>query len=213
MDNFWESKFKSEKTSWGFEPSDSALGACDFFKEKGIKKILIPGVGYGRNATPFCKEGFDVTGIEISQTAINLANENGFDFPIHPGSVANMPFDKSIYEGIFCYSMIHLLNKHERKKFLTDCFNQLADGGYMIFTVVSKKSEMYGNGRFLSKDRYQLTRGLKVFFYDDNSLKNEFEDFGLVEYQEMDEPIKHLKNESPLKCYLVKCKKNIQEEI
>jgi hypothetical protein len=51
---------------WGFEPSDSAIPAKDFFLEKKIKDILLPGVGYGRNAKVFLENGIKVTGIENS---------------------------------------------------------------------------------------------------------------------------------------------------
>jgi hypothetical protein len=71
--DYWETKFKEEGIAWKFEPSDSALIALDLFKANQLNKILIPGVGYGRNAKVFCDNGFNVTGIEISQTAIDLA--------------------------------------------------------------------------------------------------------------------------------------------
>lgn len=58
---------------WGFDPTDSAVYAAGFFREKEIKNILIPGIGYGRNAKLFLDDGTKVTGIEISKTAIDLA--------------------------------------------------------------------------------------------------------------------------------------------
>ncbi len=193
---------------WGFEPSDSAIMAKDFFLAAKAKEILIPGIGYGRNAKIFMENGFRLTGIEISKTAIDLAKqENGLDIKIHHGSVINMPFDNKKYDGIFCYALIHLLNNRERKKFISDCYNQLSPGGHMIFTAVSKKASMYRTGKYLSSDRYELRKGVRVFFYDKDSAKSEFEHFGLFEITEVDEPIKHMKNEPPLKCILVKCKK------
>jgi len=208
MKNFWESMFNEEKTTWGFEPSDSAILSKDFFLKKNAKEILIPGIGYGRNAKIFCEHGLNVTGIEISKTAIDLAKRtNGLDIKIHKGSVTEMPFDKKIYDGIFCYAMIHLLNQNERKIFLKDCFRQLKPNGYMIFTVVSKKASMYGNGKQLSKDRFEVMDGLNVFFYNNDSVKREFDKYGLVEFFEIDEPIKYMENEPPLKCILVKCKR------
>jgi SAM-dependent methyltransferase len=196
------------QTSWGFEPSDSAILAKDFFLVNKARDILIPGIGYGRNAKVFCDNGMHVTGIEISQTAIDLAkSKNGLDIKIHCGSVTEMPFDEKIYDGIFCYALIHLLNSRERLKFIQACLNQLKPNGYMIFTVVSKKSAMYGNGKQLSKDRFEIMKGLNVFFYDVGSIKQEFEKFGLVEFSEIDEPIKHMVDEPPLKCFLVKCKR------
>jgi 2-polyprenyl-3-methyl-5-hydroxy-6-metoxy-1,4-benzoquinol methylase len=208
MNNFWESMFNEEKTTWGFEPSDSAILSKDFFLNENAKEILIPGIGYGRNAKIYCKNGFTVTGIEISETAIDLAKKtNGLDIEIHQGSVTEMPFDTKTYDGIFCYALIHLLNQNERKKFLKDCFYQLKPNGYMIFTVVSKKASMFGNGKQLSKDRFEIMDGLNVFFYDSDSVKREFGQFGLEEFLEIDEPIKHMENVPPLKCLLIKCQK------
>ncbi|MBN1186067.1 MAG: class I SAM-dependent methyltransferase [Bacteroidales bacterium] len=207
MEAFWDAMFKEEKTNWGFEPCDSAFVALDLFKKNNIQNILIPGIGYGRNAFPFQKAGFNVDGIEISETAIQIAKEVGFRGTIHHGSVTQMPFDNTIYDGIFCYALLHLLNKPERKKFLSACFEQLKTGGYMIFTVVSIKARMYENAKLLSKNRYELMEGLKVFFYDQDAIEKEFKPFGLFDYREFDEPIKHIEGEEPLKCFLVMCKK------
>ena len=73
MKEFWESSFIEMQTSWGFEPSDSAILAMNCFLENNAKDILIPGIGYGRNATIFIEKGINVTGIEISATAVALA--------------------------------------------------------------------------------------------------------------------------------------------
>jgi len=209
MKDFWDNKFREVKSSWGMEPSDSAILAKDFFLEHHIFDILIPGVGYGRNANIFLQCGIKVTGIEISEYAISMAKEIfKLDFPIYHGSVTGMPFDNKRYDGIFCYALIHLLNKPERKQFIQACFDQLKPNGYMIFTFVSKKSGMYENGRFLSENRYEIGKGLNVFFYDLESGRNEFINFGLFDIQEIDEPIKHMDNEPPLKCIMVKCKRN-----
>jgi 2-polyprenyl-3-methyl-5-hydroxy-6-metoxy-1,4-benzoquinol methylase len=94
-----------------------------------VKNILIPGVGYGRNAQIFIENGIKVTGIEISKTAIELARKHyGTDINIYHGSVADMPFDNSRYEGIFCYALIHLLDSQEREKLIHDCYNQTLRG-------------------------------------------------------------------------------------
>jgi SAM-dependent methyltransferase len=207
MIEYWESRFKEEGAMWKFEPSDSAIIAMDLFKSNKIENILIPGFGYGRNAKLFYDFGFKITGIEISKSAIDLARTNGLDCKVHHGSVTFMPFDSEQYDGIFCYALIHLLNKSERKIFLESCYNQLKTGGLMIFTVVSKQANMYGNGKQLSKDRFEIMKGLNVFFYDSNSVKREFSDFGLIETKDIEEPIKHMIGQESLKCEIVICKK------
>lgn len=207
MPEFWDQLFSREQTAWGFEPADSALIALKLFTEKKIKKVLVPGAGYGRNAVHFHNNGFDVTGIELSQTAIRLALKQGFSFPVHCGSVLEMPFDTEQYDGIFCYALLHLFNRNERKMVLSNCFEQLRPGGYMVFSVISTRASMIKTGQQLSKNRYKMPNGLKVYFYDEPSVLKEFGKFGLIEYHEMDEPVKHLKGAEPLKFILVICRK------
>jgi SAM-dependent methyltransferase len=207
MGGFWENKFKNEGAVWSFEPSDSAFFALELFRANCITKVLIPGFGYGRNAKLLCDAGFQVTGIEISATAIEIARNHGLDCPVHDGSVTLMPFDNNQYDGVFCYALIHLLNKMERLKFLTACYNQLKTGGLMVFTVSSKELDSFGSGKWLSKDRYEIAAGLKVFFYDDRSVMNEFARFGLVSCRDIEEPVKFMKGHEPLKLKLIICKK------
>ncbi|MBT2686751.1 class I SAM-dependent methyltransferase [Bacillus sp. ISL-47] len=207
MTEFWESNFIEKQTMWGFEPSDSAIQTKDFFLEKKVKDILIPGFGYGRNAKVFIENGIDVTGIEISKTAIELARDNGLNMDIYHGSVTDMPFDDKLYAGIFCYALIHLLNKSEREKFIHSCYNQLKPDGYMIFTAISKEAPMYGKGKQLGKDYFEIMEGVKMFFYDSDSIKQEFGKYGLIEISEIVEPHKDNETKPPFKFTMVKCQK------
>ncbi|MFD9627384.1 class I SAM-dependent methyltransferase [Peribacillus muralis] len=206
---FWETSFIEKQTMWGFEPTESAILTKDFFLEKNVKDILIPGIGYGRNAKVFIENGINVTGIEISKTAIDLARQNGLDSRIFHGSVSDMPFTNKLYDGIFSHALIHLLNKHEREKFIKDCYNQLKPNGYMIFTTVSKKAPMFGKGKQLNKDYFEIMDGVKMFFYDSASTKQEFGEYGLTEFSEIDEPSKDMKNKPPINFIMVRCKKGL----
>lgn len=209
MTEFWESSFIENQMMWGFEPSDSAIFTKNFFLEKKVKDILIPGIGYGRNAKVFIDNGINVTGIEVSKTAIDLARQSGLNISIFHGSVTDMPFDNKLYDGIFCYALIHLLNNHERDKFIKDCFNQLKPKGYMIFTTISKEAPMFGKGKQLGKDYFEIMEGVKMFFYDSDSIKREFGRYGLIEFSEIAEPHKNRENKPPFKFIMVKCQKEL----
>lgn len=191
---FWESSFIEKQTMWGFEPADSAMLTRDLFLAEHVQHVLIPGIGYGRNAKVFMVAGIAVTGIEISQTAIDLARQNGIDIDIVHGSVTGMPFDDNRYDGIFSHALIHLLNHGEREKFIQDCYAQLKPGGYMVFTTISKKAPMFGTGKLLEQDYFETKDGVKLFFYDTDSITDQFGKFGLVEISEINEPNKSMAN-------------------
>ena len=199
MAEFWEEAFKDKQEMWGQDPARSAVLTRDFFIANNVKNMLIPGIGYGRNARIFRDSGIQVTGIEISRTAIDMAGKHfGNDLPIYHGSVTEMPFDNELYGGIFCYALIHLLNKNERIKLITDCYNQLAENGFMVFTTITKDAQTYGRGVCIDKDRFEMFGGVKMFFYDREAIKEEFDKVGLFEVSEINENYPF---------YLIKCKK------
>jgi SAM-dependent methyltransferase len=210
MKEYWESKFKTEGPMWDFLPADSAMEAVKIFEANNLKNILLPGFGYGRNGKLFIEKGFNVTGIEISESAIEIARANNINCTIHSGSVTEMPFDNKIYDGIYCYALIHLLNKKERGVFLDSCYKQLRIGGLLIFVVATINTSMFGTGKKLSKNRFKISNGLDVFFYDSSSVVKEFSPCGLIDYKEIEEPIKFMTNQPPIKLMFVTCKKQIK---
>lgn len=200
MTEFWEEAFKDKQEMWGLEPAKSAVRANDLFVEQKVKNVLIPGTGYGRNAKIFLDSGMSVTGIEISQTAIDMAKKHcGNDLIVYHGSVTEMPFDGKMYDGIFCYGLIYLLDNNERKKFILDCYNQLTENGIMIFTAVTKDAGTYGQGTLIGKDRFEMFGGVKIFFYDMETINEEFSDSGLWDVTVAEENYPF---------YFIQCRKN-----
>ena len=185
---------------WGFEPAKSAVITKEIFIKQSVKNVLVPGIGYGRNAQIFIENDINVTGIEISKTAIALAKKHyGNGMTIYHGSVSAMPFDEKKYDGIFCHALIHLLNKNERIKLIQDCYHQLGKNGYMVFTAISKDAPNFGKGKMISKDRYEVHEGAKIYYYDREAVHAEFDQAGLIEIVEV-------KEDQPM--FLIKCKKN-----
>lgn len=208
MNEFWESSFREKQEMWGWEPADSAVKTLEFFKNHDLTKILIPGIGYGRNAEIFVDNGFKVTGIEISETAIEIARKHfGDEIKIYHGPVDSMPFDQELYDGIFSYALIHLLGTEERLKLIEDCYKQLRPGGYMIFVTISKMDFRYGQGKEISKDRFETWPGVTLFFYDSDSINSEFGKYGLIEAQAINEPIENIGNKPSQKFWYIVCKK------
>lgn len=208
MSEFWEQSFQNREAMWGFQPVGVAIDAAKLFRKNDIKKVLIPGIGYGRNAQPFIDNGCIVTGIEVSETAISIASKYfGESIRIHHGPVGDMPFDEEYYEGVFCYALLHLLDQKERVKLIHDCYNQLNPGGYMVFVTLSDKDFRFGDGDQLSKNRFKTKHSVKLFFYDSASLQAEFSKYGLLDAMEIDEPAGAANDKPTQKFWYIVCKK------
>jgi hypothetical protein len=77
----------------------------------------------------------------------------------------------------------------------------------MVFVIATKNTGLFGSGKILSRNRYEIAKGLKVYFYDSDSVLKEFSDFGLIEYKDFEEPVKFMKGEEPVNLKYVICKK------
>jgi SAM-dependent methyltransferase len=199
MAEFWEEAFRQKGEMWGWQPAKSAVLANELFLAGGVKSVLVPGIGYGRNARVFRDSGIAVTGIEVSGTAVDLAKRYfGDALKIYHGSVTEMPFDDRLYDAVFCYALIHLLDKKERVKLIADCYDQLAENGLMVFTAVTKQAAIYREGTYVSQDRFEVFDGIKMFYYDVQTIAEEFGKAGLFGITEITESYPF---------YLIRCKK------
>ena len=68
----------------------------------------------------------------------------------------------------------------------------------MVFTAITKQAVTYSQGTEISKDRFEMFGGVKIFFYDNKTIAEEFGTSGLFEITEVTENYPF---------HLIKCKK------
>ena len=139
MNEYWETRFQAEGKIWGETPSRTAQLALEKFRQNGVKKILVPGSGYGRNTKLFSSSGFKVTGVEISPTAYKIALDFDPLSRFYHASALDLSFIKEKFDGIYCFNVLHLFREKDRKLFLKECAGRLKARGLMFFTVFSEK--------------------------------------------------------------------------
>jgi len=191
VNTFWEERFCEEGKIWGDTPSRTATYAIDRFKKAGVHEVLVPGSGYGRNTGAFTRAGFQVTGIEVSMTAVTLARESTPDVRYHQGSVLDMPFDDSMYDGIYCFNVLHLFRGNDRAAFLRRCLEQLKAGGVMFFVVFSDEEPSYGTGRQVEENTFESRPGREVHYYSNDDLAAEFRSLEILATGMMEDPEEH----------------------
>ena len=162
---YWEKRFSDEGKIWGDTPSKSAYHALKLFKKLDIKTILIPGSGYGRNSRLFSDCKFDITGIEISNIALDIAENFDRNTKFIRGSILEIPFSNKKYDAIYCFNVLHLLIKEDRSRFLRKCFNFLNYDGYIYFTVFSEKEKSFGKGKEIERNTFESKPGRPVHYF------------------------------------------------
>jgi 2-polyprenyl-3-methyl-5-hydroxy-6-metoxy-1,4-benzoquinol methylase len=136
-----------------------------FVKEKldkyqvGGKNLLDLACGTGELSVRFAKEGFSVTGVDLSADMLAVAQEkaqgNGLSIPFFEQDMANLEGHKEFdIIGIFCDSLNYLQTDEDVIHTFTSAYNHLKDGGLFFFDVHStyKVSELFIDQTFTLAD-------------------------------------------------------------
>ncbi len=191
VEDYWDKRFEDEGKICGELPSRTTQYALELFRSANVKSVLIPGSGYGRHTKFFSTCDFDVTGIEISSVACNLASE--FD-PLprfYNASVLDMSFDTNRYDAIYCFNVLHLFRENNRYVFIQQCDNKLNKGGLMFFTVFSEKESSFGEGREVERNTFESRPGRPAHYFTEADLKAHFGKYNLVDMGIVEDPEDH----------------------
>ncbi|MHA1914303.1 MAG: class I SAM-dependent methyltransferase [Promethearchaeota archaeon] len=188
---YWEKRYSSEGKIWGEGPSESAKHALKLFREYGITSILVPGAGYGRHTKFFSNYNYKVTGIEISNNAIEIGRR--FD-PISRfinRSVMEIETLEDEFDAIFCFNLLHLFLQGKRRNFLKKCFTQLHNEGFVFFTVFSETESTFGKGKMVEKNTFESKPGRPTHYFTKDDLVSQFHEYDILEEGIIKEPENH----------------------
>jgi len=188
---YWNNRFSDKGKIWGTKPSKTSIFALKLFKKYDIKKILIPGAGYGRHTKFFSKNNYEVTGIEISERGLNIARKFDPKSNFILGSVLDMPFDREIYDAIFCHNVLHLLLEKQRIIFIKKCYNQLRENGLAFFSVFSEQEESFGKGTKVEENTFENKPYRPTHYFTKEDLLHHFHAFSVIETNIIEEKENH----------------------
>ncbi|MBY8985751.1 MAG: class I SAM-dependent methyltransferase [Candidatus Lokiarchaeota archaeon] len=191
---YWDSRYSNEGKIWGETPSKSAFYALKLFKKYEIRKILIPGSGYGRHTKLFSENGYKTVGIEISGKAIEIAKNFDPQTTFINRSVMDMDSIEDTYDAIYCYNVLHLFLAEDRHLFLRKCYNILKKNALVFFTVFSEEESSFGKGKELEKHTFESKPWRPTHYFSKDDLIKHFKDFAILETDIIKEPEDHGEN-------------------
>lgn len=202
MSSYWENRFTNEGMIWGESPSNTVYHATEIFKNNDVKQVLVPGSGYGRN-TKALSSSFSVEGIEISQSAIDLAAQWDPKSTFIQGSVLDeAPLQNKKYDAIFCFDVLHLFLEQDRAKLIQNCYNHLSASGIMYFTCFSNEDQHNRVGKRIEEGTYEYIVGKYAHFFTEEDLLSHFSKFKVIELGTTTEVLSY--NDQQFKEYILR---------
>ncbi|PIR93601.1 hypothetical protein COT97_05795 [Candidatus Falkowbacteria bacterium CG10_big_fil_rev_8_21_14_0_10_39_11] len=194
----WEQEYKKgQLVSKSLQPQKDFFRLMRIIKKLGFeienKNVLDLGSGTGRNSLYLSELGANVTGMEISDTAIAVgeavAKEEKFKVEFLNKSIGDeYPFDDNKFDLVMDLTSSNSLDEKEREVYLNEVNRVLKPGGYLLIRTLTKDGdknakkllELYPAGE---KDTYILPEvNLKEHVW----IRDEFEKF-YGEYFEINE--------------------------
>lgn len=189
--DYWDRRFEDEGKIWGDMPSRTAEHALSLFLDKGVRTVLIPGSGYGRNARIFSSAGCEVAGVEISPIACGMAHEHDPRTVFFEASALDMEFLIGDFDAVYCFNVLHLFPERERALLLRQCAAKLKEGGFLFFTVFSEEETGFGEGPEIEENTFESKPGRPAHYFTEEDLRDHFRELDILETGCMEEPEDH----------------------
>ena len=142
--------FFDDLDQYHFEKLHHLLRLVDFDGSRG-KKVLEVGCGAGVDLVRFARGGAQVTGVDLTASAIDLARANfsqqGLtgDFRVADGE--QLPFPDGAFDLVYAHGVVQYTANPRR--LVEECRRVLAPGGHAIFQVYNRVSWLNGLSKLM----------------------------------------------------------------
>jgi tellurite methyltransferase len=170
----FDEQYKERGFYWSPAPNKYVRSALEFKKSGSVLDL---GVGEGRNALFLAKNGFDVTGVDISGEGIKKFKNNAKKMKVKIKGIVcdivDFKFDKK-YDIILSIATLNFLKKGEIKKIIKKIKENTSPLGLNIITVFTVDNP----GRRPS-----------IYYFDRGELKRFYKDWRILKYREFISPL------------------------
>jgi len=167
-----------EEVPWNIEtPPDVLVELVESGKVKPCKTIDL-GCGTGNYAIYLASVGFEVTGIDISPTAIKIAKENAKKKGVKcnflvADVLGNLDEVKETFDFVYDWELLHHIFPEQRKKYVENVYGILNPKGKYLSVCFSEKDREFGGS-----GKYRETRlGTILYFSSEDEIRDLFEPY------------------------------------
>jgi len=171
-----------ETIPWNMETPPAALISLITTIKFRPYKVIEFGCGAGNYVIYLAQQGFDVTGIDISNAAIEIAkkaaSEKGVTCKLIVADVlSDMREIQETSDFTYDWELLHHIYPEDREKYVKNVYRLLEHGGRYLSVCFSEKSTQFGG-----EGKYRKTPiNTVLYFSSESEMKSLFDPFFEVE--------------------------------
>ncbi|MFD3157245.1 class I SAM-dependent methyltransferase [Haloimpatiens sp. FM7330] len=184
--NMWEKSYQNTKQLWSSNPDAKLMQYFDLI-EKG--SLLDLGIGEGRNVVPFALTGFNIDGVDISETALERCrkniNKDNLIINLTNCDLTKYDVKKNEYTLIIAANVLNFFKKSDIEIIIKKIKDGLKEDGIIYLSVFSTLDPQYNLLKTSKKQIEDNTfyideRDTYKHFFTKEELNKYFSDFELI---------------------------------
>ncbi|MDG6226124.1 MAG: class I SAM-dependent methyltransferase [Candidatus Thermoplasmatota archaeon] len=180
--DLWEEYYRRKEVHWGGGPiplPDLPKGA----------RVLEIGCGTGNITLQALERGYDVTGIDLSRTAVQTARERassrGFTPDLDVMDILMDDLPENEYDAVFLHHVLGSMWEEERSEAVKRSRFALRNGGDISFIDFSMNDMRFGKGQEVEKDTFLKGTGFIQHFFTEGEVRSLFSDMQIMRVEEI----------------------------
>lgn len=187
MNKQWENVFNKEGKIFE-KPHDDMKKISKELKKRNVQKILDLGSGSGRHLIYLSELGFEVFGIDISETGIKMSrdmlNKKGLKANLKVGNIYDrLPYTDEFFDSVISVQAMHHSNIDNIRSLIKEIERVLRPKGVIFITVPKTKKSQRKTKKykeieprtFVPLDGWE--KGLPHFLFNEGLIRKEFSNF------------------------------------
>lgn len=170
----WEEYYSSlkELPRWLRQPVSFLVESLPLLKRYRVRGVLDLGCGVGKHCVYLAKDGFDVVGVDVSKSALKIAQElTGRErlvhVPLARATMTNLPFNDSCFDAVIALSVIHHALERDIAKAVDEIHRILKKNGVFLANLVSVKDPRYGTGRKVENNTFSIPEAFEERHFEE----------------------------------------------
>ncbi len=172
---FWDARY-ADAALYGTEPTSVARRLADLFRVLGVRRILEAGCGSGRDALFYAREGFDVTGTDLSENGLRWARRrakaDGVDLTLLRDELVETRLPPESFDAVVAIHLVHLQPAMVRQAMLNQLWRLTRDAGLIAMANYSTGEAGFTTwGPYPEPNTRVDPKGKLVHFFDADEVR------------------------------------------
>lgn len=192
----WEKRWTDQviRDDW-LTPEPLVVDSLAFMKQRDVRTVLDIGCGVGRHSLYLAEHGFEVTGLDLSTSGLDVARQAasgaGVVIDYRTGDFTDLPVSNGSVDLALVWNVIYHGDESVVRKAISEITRVLRPGGLLLGTMISKRNSLYGDGKEIRPNTFVVEdddeKSHAHFYCNDRELISLLDGYQLLRLQDREQ--------------------------